>query len=224
MIGRRGRFIFIQAAGFYYLYGRIGGEPTREFLTLFLSDNLFDALVFNWAALLLYYSSGLLGRVFYGPQSRIMDGTLARANCLLIATLWSAFKFIMVPIGVQLGALFPPDVYAVLFALIWGCYTAADAASEIVGSLFGNQKLRVVGMGDVNRKSWAGTWGGFACALGLGLALVLGKGLPTPWIGLAVAIAVSSSVLELFSPRGTDDFTIATGNALLCWGFGLLYY
>jgi len=36
---------------------------------------------------------------FYGAQSRVMDGSLARANCLLITTLWSAFKFVMVPIG-----------------------------------------------------------------------------------------------------------------------------
>jgi hypothetical protein len=28
-------------------------------------------------------------------------------------------------------------------------------------------------------------------------------------------------VCELFSPRGTDDFTMATANALLCWGFGV---
>ena len=36
----------------------------------------------------------------------------------------------------------------------------------------------------------------------------------SPWIGLAVVIAVSNTLLELFSPRGTDDFTMATANAL----------
>ena len=39
-------------------------------------------------------------------------------------------------------------------------------------------------------------------------------------LGLAVAIAVSTSCFELFSPRGTDDFTMATANALICWAFG----
>jgi hypothetical protein len=34
-------------------------------------------------------------------------------------------------------------------------------------------------------------------------------------------VAVTSSLLELYSPRGTDDFTMATGNALVCWAFGL---
>jgi dolichol kinase len=224
MIGRRGRFITLQVAGFAYLYGRIASEHNPQFLVLFLQDNLFDAVVFNWFALGLYYSSGFLGRMFYGAQSRIMDGTLARANCLLITTLWSVFKFVMVPLGMKLGAIFPPETYAVLFILTWGAYVAADASAEIVGSLFGKQKLRVWGMGEVNRKSLAGTWGGFLAALALCLWAVLSHGLPWPWVLLSVAVAALSTLLELFSPRGTDDFTMATGNALLCWAFGLLVY
>jgi hypothetical protein len=51
---------------------------------------------------------------------------------------------------------------------------------------------------------------------------VLGHGLLAPWIGLAIAIAISTTALELFSPRGTDDFTMATGNALICLGFGIV--
>jgi hypothetical protein len=31
-----------------------------------------------------------------------------------------------------------------------------------------------------------------------------------------------NTLLELLSPRGTDDFTMATGNALTCWAFGAL--
>jgi hypothetical protein len=37
---------------------------------------------------------------------------------------------------------------------------------------------------------------------------------------LSLAIAVSTSIFELYSPRGTDDFTMATANALICWAFG----
>ena len=47
-------------------------------------------------------------------------------------------------------------------------------------------------------------------------------GLPGVDGALAVVIAVSNTVLELFSPRGTDDFTMATANALICWAFGVL--
>ena len=41
-------------------------------------------------------------------------------------------------------------------------------------------------------------------------------------IGLAFVIALSNCLVELYSPRGTDDFTMATVNALICWGFGAL--
>jgi hypothetical protein len=49
-------------------------------------------------------------------------------------------------------------------------------------------------------------------------------GLPLPWLGLAVVVSVSNTFFELFSPRGTDDFTMATANGLLCWAFGALIY
>jgi dolichol kinase len=224
MIGRRGRFMTIQLSGFYYLYNRIAAEPTPAFLTLALQDGLFDAVVLSWAAIALYYSNGFLARFFYGAQSRVMDGTLARANCLLITTLWSGFRFVMVPIGMQIAPLLPPSTYATLFVLIWGSYVAADAASEVVGSLFGKQKLRVWGLGDVNRKSIAGTWGGFLASLALCLSVVAAQGLPLPWIVLAVVVSVSSTFFELASPRGTDDFTMATGNALVCWAFAYLVH
>jgi dolichol kinase len=224
MIGRRGRFITLQLAFFYFLYSRIATEKTPAFLTLALQDGLFDAVVLSWVGISLYYSSGILARLFWGAQTRVMDGTLGRANCLLITTLWSAFKFVMVPIGIQLSALFPPDTYATLFVMIWGSYVAADASAEIVGSLIGKQKLRVWGMGDVNRKSIAGTLAAFLASLALCLSFVLVHHLGTPWVVLAVVIAVSNTFFELFSPRGTDDFTMATANALVCWAFGLLIY
>jgi dolichol kinase len=206
------------------LYAQIAKDPQPVFLGMGLQDGLFDAVVLSWVALALYYSNGIIARLFWGAQSRIMDGTLARANCLLITTLWSAFKFVMVPIGAKLALLFPPSSYAPLFVFIWGSYAAADHSSEIVGSLFGKQKLRVWGMGDLNRKSIAGTVAAFVASLGLCLWTVHAHHLPGSWWILAVVISISNTLLELLSPRGTDDFTMATGNALLCWAFGALSF
>ena len=45
-------------------------------------------------------------------------------------------------------------------------------------------------------------------------------GLGTPWLVLSLVLAISNTLLELYSPRGTDDFTMATANALICWAFG----
>ncbi|MGH9310693.1 MAG: hypothetical protein ACRD1U_15060 [Vicinamibacterales bacterium] len=220
MIGRRGRFITLALASFFYFYGRVSSEPTPAFATLFLADNLFDAVATSWIFLGFYYVNGRLAAAFYGPQSRIMDGVLARANCLLITTLWTVFKFVMVPIGARLAAIYQPAQFAVVFAMIWGSYIITDALAEIGGSLFGRQQIRVRGIGDVNRKSIAGTVTGFAGCLLFCVAIVLSNGLPPAWIGLAAAISVSNTALELYSPRGTDDFTMATGNAQICWAFG----
>ena len=224
MIGRRGRFLTIGLRGFGYIYARVAQEPRPDFLLMGLQESLFDALAYSWWTLALFYSDGLLGRMAYGAQTRIMDGTLGRANCLVITMLWSIFKFLMVPIGFQLAGIFPPQSYAVVFAVVWVSYIASDGAAEIVGSLFGKQKLRVWGVGEVNRKSIAGTWACFLTSLAVCLGLVLSNGLPPVWIGLAVAVSASNTFFELLSPRGTDDFTMATANALLCWAFGAIVY
>ena len=220
MIGRRGRFITLAMAGFFYLYAQVESQPTPNFATAFLQDNLFDAVLTSWVFLGFYYANGFLAAAFYGPQSRVMDGVLARANCLLITTLWTAFKFIMVPIGTQLARVFAPGEFAVIFALIWGSYIVTDALAEIGGALFGRQNIKVWGIGDINRKSIGGTLSGFVGALVFCSWVVVSHGLPGSWLALAVVISVSNTTLELFSPRGTDDFTMATANALICWGFG----
>jgi hypothetical protein len=222
MIGRRGRFITLAMSGFFYLYARVASDQSPAFATLFLQDNLFEAVVTSWVFLGFFYLNGFVAAAFYGPQSRVMDGVLARANCLLITTLWTAFKFVMMPLGAKLAAVFPPSQFAALFALIWGSYIAADALAEIGGSLFGRQTLRVWGIGDVNRKSIGGTVSGFAGSLVFCVWVVLAHDLPVPWLLLALVISASNTLLELFSPRGTDDFFMATGNALICLAFGIL--
>ncbi len=224
MIGRRGRFLTMGLLGFWYIYVEVAQAPKPSFMVRGLQENLFDAIAFSWAMLAIYRSNGFLGRVAYGAQARVMDGTLARANCLAITTLWSLFKFFMVPLGMQIAGVFPPATYATVFAFIWISYLTSDGLSEIVGSLFGKQKLRVWGIGEVNRKSLAGTWACFLGSLALCVALVLANRLPLPWLGLALVVSFSNTFFELASPRGTDDFTMASANALLCWGFGLLVY
>jgi hypothetical protein len=220
MIGRRGRFITLAAAGFYYVYVQVAQEQNPDFASKAFQDNLLDGVVTSWIFLAFFRSSGLLGAFFYGPQSRVMDGVLGRANCLLIATLWTGFKFVMVPIGVQLAEVFPKEEFAPVFAMIWGSYIATDASAEVFGSLFGKQRIRVWGIGDVNRKSVTGIVAGFLASLVVGAGVVTAHDLGTPWLVLSLVIATSNTLLELYSPRGTDDFTMATANALICWGFG----
>jgi hypothetical protein len=224
MIGRRGRFMTIGFTGFFFLYSQMAANPTPGFASAFLRDNLLEAVIGGWLFLGMYYLNGVIGAAVYGPQSRVMDGVLARANCLLINTLWVAFKFALVPIGAQLAATYPRHEFAPVFALFWGSYMVGDTASEVVGSLFGKQTIRVWGVGDVNRKSIAGTVGGFVSVLLFGAWIVSSNNLPPVWFVLVGAIAVSNTALELYSPRGTDDFTMGIGNALVAWAFGAWLY
>jgi dolichol kinase len=175
----------------------------------------------SWIFLAFFYLNGFVAAAFYGPQSRVMDGVLARANCLLITTLWTAFKFVMVPLGAELAVVFPREQFPALFGLIWGSYIANDGLAEVGGSLFGKQKIRVRGIGDVNRKSVGGTVSGFLGSLALCLWIVRAQELPPSWIPLAVIISISNTTIELFAPRGTDDFFMATANALICLAFGI---
>src|SRR6187402_3312420 len=46
MIGRRGRFITLGLAGFFYLYSSLGvANPSPTFASMFLQEHLFDAVV-----------------------------------------------------------------------------------------------------------------------------------------------------------------------------------
>ncbi|HEX6637630.1 MAG TPA: hypothetical protein VF033_08225 [Steroidobacteraceae bacterium] len=221
MLGRRGRFMTLGLAGFFYLYSRIGSERPENFATMFLSENMLDGVLTGWIFVLLFRSNHIVASAVYGPQSRVMDGVLARANCLLIMTLWGLFKFVMLPIGAQLSVLYSPTQFAAVFALIWGSYMICDMLAEVGGSIYGTMKIRVRGVGDVNRKSIAGTVTGFVGGLVFCTVIVWANSLPPAFYALGLTVSVSNTLLELYSPRGTDDFCMATGNALLCWAFGV---
>jgi hypothetical protein len=222
MIGRRGRFITLAAMGLSMLYLELKTNPKADFALVFANNNLFAAVATGWIFLGVFYLNGVIGAAFYGPQSRVMDGYLARANNLLITTLWAGFTFVMVPISRYLAPLFPREEFPVVFAMIWLSYVATDACAEIFGSLFGRQSIKVWGVGDVNRKSVVGVVAGFLGAFILCTSILAANGLATPaWIGLAFVIALSNCLVELYSPRGTDDFTMATTNALICLAFGM---
>jgi hypothetical protein len=222
MVGRRGRFAILAFAGLFALYTQVLRNPQPDFAVGFAAQNLFEGVLGSWIFLGVFYLNGWIGATFYGPQSRVMDGLLGRANCLLITTLWTAFKFVMVPMSLKLANLYPREQFAVVFGLIWLSYLATDASAEIFGSLFGKQSIKVWGVGDVNRKSVVGVVAGFLAALAINLALIGANGLFVPsWIALAFVIALSNCLVELYSPRGTDDFTMATTNALICLAFGM---
>ena len=224
MVSRRGRTILLAFVSTTMVYMQTSANPTPESLIFGLQSSLFDAMIMSWWSVLTYHSSSALGHMAYGAHSRILDGIQGRANVLCITTLWNGFKFVMIPLGLQLAIVYPAETYAVLYAMIWLSYMACDFASEIFGSLYGKHGIRVWGLGDINRKSWAGVVAGFICTLLLNLCLVGFNGFPAAWLVLGLILSVVNPFVELYSPRGTDDFVMATLNAAICLGYGWLVF
>jgi hypothetical protein len=220
MIGRRGRNLMLMIVGFALVYSRIRIDPHPEDLAVSLNASFFDALVMSWWTLLTFHNDGVPGHMAYGAQARILDGVQGRANALCIMTLWNGFKFVMIPLGMALAMVYPPQAYLTLYSFIWLSYGIADFAAEIIGSLFGRHNIQVWGLGDIKRKSWQGVIAAFVCVLIANMAIVCLGHLSLPWAILGIVLAFVNPLVELFSPRGTDDFTMATTNALICLGFG----
>lgn len=224
MIARRGRILPVLLQSFIITYLFLGKNPTQISLTFAFENSMIISLIILWIHIMVFFMNGPLGHIYYGAHTRIMDGVKGRANVLLILTLWQSFQFVLVPLSFFLASVFPPTTYAILYAMILFPYIAVDSASEIFGSLFGKQKIKVWGLGDVNRKSIAGTIAGFIFGLVISLGIVSFSVVPSSWFILAFIIPILATIIELYSPRGSDDFFMLIGNALICLIFGIIIY
>ena len=78
MIGRRGRFLTLGFAFFFYMYAHEAANRSTGFATGFLQDNLFDAVISGWVFLAFYYGNGFLAALFYAPQQRVLPALRGR--------------------------------------------------------------------------------------------------------------------------------------------------
>ena len=176
---------------------------------------LLSLYVISYSSNKVYGLSGIL----YGSDARIRDGIYGRKNALVVKL---AFLNLLPLYFIEYLArdnladsanllLFPSFVFLPL--------TIGDALGEIIGATWGKQKLRVWGIGEINRKSVLGTISVFLGSLLPLMWVVAFKGLSLPWWLLCWAVAIATTVVELVSPRGTDNFFIPLGNAMVCLVF-----
>ena len=182
-------------------------------------------LLFQVIAVFLFiisYSSnkifGLAG-ILYGATSRIRDGIYGRKNIFI-----AQFSFLsLVPLFfLEKSAInnLADSSYLLLFpSLIFFPITIGDALGEIIGTIWGKQKLRVWGIGEINRKSLLGTTSVFLGSLFPIWLIVFFNSLPWQWWLMCLSIAIATTIVELVAPRGTDNFCIPVGNALTCLVF-----
>eukprot|EP00931_Biecheleriopsis_adriatica_P086632 TRINITY_DN61255_c0_g1_i1.p2 TRINITY_DN61255_c0_g1~~TRINITY_DN61255_c0_g1_i1.p2 ORF type:complete len:154 (+),score=33.95 TRINITY_DN61255_c0_g1_i1:51-464(+) len=115
-----------------------------------------------------------------------------------------------------------PSLGKAMLTLIWIPIGIGDAAAEIFGVLFGKHEFEVTGLGEINRKTLEGCAGMFLCTW-LASAFVVSS-----WHVLnttathifIIVVALVTMVLETWTPRGFDNFTI-TAAAILMWTWHL---
>lgn len=94
-----------------------------------------------------------------------------------------------------------------------------DSFAEIVGATWGNQKLKVWGMGEVNKKSWEGTAAMFFSSFFVILPVNIYYGLAWKWYMFAVLICFVATLVELYAYRSTDNVCMLIISALLSVAF-----
>ncbi|MCP4348489.1 MAG: hypothetical protein GY795_23645 [Desulfobacterales bacterium] len=179
------------------------------------------------AMLLLYKSNSKAANMLYGAKQRIMDGKTSRLN-VLSAMFCSAGQYIAMYL-ITSKTLFnsiPSDQVFVVGYFIYLPMTIGDALGEVIGSIWGKHKLPVWGIGEVNKKSIAGTVAVFFGSL-LPLFLVIYlKDVSLIYVQLAFLVSIVTTFVELYAPRSTDSFFIPIVNVFVVlgwlWGVGMI--
>ena len=179
-----------------------------------IHSGLVVGIVTMLVMLVLYRSNGWLGSVIYRPYARVMDGKKARLN-MITAQITGTCQGVLLA-GLGYGAFFATMDEQFAYAIMYAIYlpvAVGDTLGEVVGAFWGRQKLKVLGIGDVNRKSIEGTAAVFLGTLVSLLAVAAFVPSPEGYVGLALIIAVVTTVTELAAPRSTDSFFIPVVNA-----------
>lgn len=164
-----------------------------------------------------------LAWLLYGASSRVRDGVYGRKNLLVARCAFLNLLPLAIIDQVARGSVADPTSLVLFSFFVFLPLTIGDALGELVGSTWGKQKIRVWGIGEINRKSKLGTLAVFLGALVPLLLVAQFNQLDPAWYGLALSVSALTTGIELIAPRGTDNFFIPVGNATLCLLFVRLF-
>ncbi len=182
--------------------------------------SLVRALVIFVGGALTYRANHRISTLFYGSDARVLDGRLGRANVITVRTLSVLHTLFLNGFAmVYVYAAIVQEHQKLLIMYVYLPIAIGDAMGEIVGSSFGKQNIRVWGVGEINRKSWVGTAAVFFGSLLPLLAVVAVAGLDSPWVVLALVMSLSTTVVELITPRGMDSLSLPVTNLLTAYLF-----
>lgn len=182
--------------------------------------------VFILCISLVTYSSNKpfgLAWLLYGASSRIRDGIYGRKNLLVARCAFLNLLPLAIIDQLARSSVADPASLILFSFFVFLPLTLGDALGELIGSTWGKQKIKVWGIGEINRKSQLGTLAVFLGGLVPLLLVAYLNQLEPAWYLLALAVSTFTASIELVAPRGTDNFFIPVGNATLCLVFVQLF-
>jgi dolichol kinase len=187
--------------GHYYMYGLVYQQLFCLF-TIVVTKAVFIHIDFWFTDLL-----------FYGSYCRIRDNSLKRINILAVEiTEFWGYLLGLVIWRLFLVPLYAPEQHALLLWFIWAPAAVGDCMAEIVGSTYGGriwQRFGVVGIGDLNTKSWEGVLGMILSTYSVSAGAMILLGAPPGWWLGAFFMSTTTAIVEAFTPRGFDSLTIS---------------
>ena len=131
---------------------------------------------------------------------------------------WLQLHIKYILINLSANEFYMSTIVFTFFPVVFG-----DGLGEIIGCIWGKQKMKVWGIGEINKKSWLGTIFVFLGTFGsITLYVFYGK-LALHYFLLAFLISIVSSILELISPRSMDNIIMPSANILIFQAWIVLF-
>jgi dolichol kinase len=174
----------------------------------------FTLMIFS---ILTYKSNNIFGYLVYGSSVRIRDGTAGRLNILTV-------RLIGFPSTIIIGSILSiykdsltTDEKKIALVLMYIPLIIGDAMGEIIGSLYGSRFYKVYGIGEINKKSYEGTFAVFFSSIVVSIVVCIFYTVNNNTYILIVVISIISSIVEAVAIRSTDNFFIPVINSLIIY-------
>ncbi|CAM9205556.1 unnamed protein product, partial [Ectocarpus fasciculatus] len=177
------------------------------------------SLIYMLLYVISYNGEGSLAWILYGAKARIMDGFLGRENEIFGYMFDKYMLPVSAPLLLWLKSSSGDDEIIILSWYIFMPIIVGDSFAEIVGSTWGKQRIKVWGMGEINKKSWEGTMAMFFSSFFILIAVNIAVGLSWEWYLFAIVNCFVATVVELYAYRSTDNVCMLILSALLSVAF-----
>ena len=192
--------------------GFSSGDSSSETYSLAYAISLIYMLLY----VVSYNSNGPLAWIVYGAKARVMDGFLGRENEIFGYMFDKYMLPVSAPLLLLLRHVAGDDDIVYLSWYIFMPIIVGDSVAEVVGATWGQQRISVWGMGEINKKSWEGTFAMFLSSFLILVAVNVAFHLSWQWYIFAFVNCLVTTFIELYAYRSTDNVCMMIFSSSFC--------